>query len=196
MAAMINYCDDELVIEWADDHIDNESQFNKSERVEHLRTAQFRDYVAGCRFGTWYCLRLMKSVLTDDGYCTSFNVKSQEEIFNMDTIQRDYPYVNMGRRNPHAERELSRWLKRIKKEKTHSGEKFALSLLLNVHRRYLNSFCQGMTKGFKVHLHSPDEMPRLGNHFFRVPLQNPVLVELKPNVTITSDGLKGYNPQR
>lgn len=50
-------------------------------------------------------------------------------------------------------------------------------------------FCQ-------ILLHHPAEIPRVGSQFFRAPLNQEIVVSVKPDMMTTSPGLKTYDPHR
>ena len=54
----------------------------------------------------------------------------------------------------------------------------------------------GPVQGFKILLHTPGEIPRVSKQYFRVPLNQEVVVSVKPNMITTSEGLVGYAPNR
>lgn len=45
-------------------------------------------------------------------------------------------------------------------------------------------------------MHHPAEVPRVGSQYFRVPLNQEVVVSIKPDMMTTSEGLRGYDPYR
>lgn len=60
----------------------------------------------------------------------------------------------------------------------------------------MNYICRGIEQGFKVMLHTPDEVPRLSNGFFVANLGREISVKVKPKVILTEDTLRGYEPKR
>ena len=56
--------------------------------------------------------------------------------------------------------------------------------------------CRGPVQGFKILLHTPGEIPRVSKQFFRIPLEQEVVVSVKPNMITTSEGLADYSPDR
>lgn len=56
--------------------------------------------------------------------------------------------------------------------------------------------CRGPIVGFKVLLHSPDELPQISKHYFRVPMGIETRVVVKPNVMDISETLKSYSPEK
>lgn len=77
-----------------------------------------------------------------------------------------------------------------------TGPANGLSLLLYLDENDLDFLCQGPVQGFKVVLHAPDQIPQPSKDFFRVPLEQQVLVLVKPNMLETSKELQNYLPSR
>ena len=77
-----------------------------------------------------------------------------------------------------------------------AGAKAGLTVLLKAFDQDLDYVCRGPVQGFKVLLHPPDEVPRVSMQFFRVPLDQEVIVAIKPDMMTTSSGLKDYDPHR
>lgn len=71
-----------------------------------------------------------------------------------------------------------------------------LYVLLKLNENDIDFVCRGQVQGFKVILHSPNELPRVSTNYFRVPLQQEVLVNVIPNIMTTSQALDGYKPER
>lgn len=47
--------------------------------------------------------------------------------------------------------------------------------------------------GFKVFLHSPDELPQMSKHFIRIPINEENMLLVKPNVMVTAKHLSRYD---
>jgi acid-sensing ion channel, other len=45
-------------------------------------------------------------------------------------------------------------------------------------------------------LHTPGEMPQVSKQYYQVPLNQQVLVAIKPQMMTTSEGLRHYSPNR
>lgn len=48
----------------------------------------------------------------------------------------------------------------------------------------------------QILLHHPAEIPRVGSQFFRAPLNQEIVVSVKPDMMTTSTGLRSYDPHR
>lgn len=76
------------------------------------------------------------------------------------------------------------------------GAKAGFNIVLKLTQPDLDYVCRGPVQGFKILLHTPDEIPRVSKHYFRVPLRSEVVVSVKPNMITTSEGLADYAPER
>lgn len=76
------------------------------------------------------------------------------------------------------------------------GERGGLIIVLQLDSSDLDYICRGPVQGFKVILHTPAEVPMASKHYFRVPLNQEVIVNVKPDIITTSSGLKDYHPNR
>jgi acid-sensing ion channel, other len=77
-----------------------------------------------------------------------------------------------------------------------SGARAGFNIVLKLTEPDLDYMCRGPVQGFKILLHTPGEIPRVSTQYFRVPLQQEVVVSVKPNMMTTSEGLAGYAPER
>lgn len=77
-----------------------------------------------------------------------------------------------------------------------AGASAGMFLLLRAYEQDLDYVCRGPVQGFKVLLHHPAEIPRVGTQYFRAPLNQEVVVSVKPDMMTTSPNLKDYDPHR
>lgn len=75
-----------------------------------------------------------------------------------------------------------------------AGARIGLFALLGLHDEDLDYVCRGPIQGFKILLHTPGEVPQVSKHYFRVPLNQEVLVSIQPQMITTSEGLRDYDP--
>lgn len=68
-----------------------------------------------------------------------------------------------------------------------------LNVMLGIEVDKSNEFCSELAHGFRVSLHTPDEIPRLPDDFIFVPIEQDVYISVKPNMIATSIGLYGYS---
>lgn len=67
-------------------------------------------------------------------------------------------------------------------------------MYLNLLEENFEFYCR-LTNGFKVQLHAPNEAPQMNTNYFRVPIDQHVLVSIKPNMIITSPRLRSLTPE-
>lgn len=77
-----------------------------------------------------------------------------------------------------------------------AGAGSGLSIILQINNTYVDYLCTGFVSGFKVLLHLPGEIPQVSKYFFRVPLQNEVIVMVKPNMMTTNKELIKYKSDK
>ncbi|KAK9709693.1 Amiloride-sensitive sodium channel [Popillia japonica] len=134
------------------------------------------------------CVTLFNPILTEEGICYTFNMLDRDEIFTNEVYHnKDFQKVNEDSKGWNLENgyEDSEDLYSFPKRAMTAGAKAGLTILI-----------KGPVQGFKVSLHNPGEIPRVGNQFFRAPLNQEIIVAIKPDMITTSSGLKDYDPHR
>lgn len=76
------------------------------------------------------------------------------------------------------------------------GARVGMYVVMFLFQQHLEYICRGPVQGFKILLHTPGEVPQVSKHYFRIPLEQEVLVAVKPNMITTSEGLRHYEPNR
>lgn len=145
------------------------------------------------------CSEILTPVLTEEGMCLSFNSLNAAEILRKENLHSDYKYLHHDVPGQHwdIERGYSPEASQTYPLRVLSaGARAGLAILLPMYKYDLDYICRGPVQGFKIHLHSPGELPRVSKQYFRVPLNQEVIVAVKPNMMTTSEGLRGYNPNR
>ncbi|KAK4874086.1 hypothetical protein RN001_013446 [Aquatica leii] len=142
------------------------------------------------------CSDLFTPVLTEEGICFTFNMLDREELFTDDVFhggnfsQHGIKTENWSLEHGYGD-DLG--LDTFPRRAVASGQKACLSLLMNLYEPDLDYLCKGAVQGFKILLHSPTETPRVSQQYFRAPLNQEVVVAIKPDMITTSDGLRTYN---
>ncbi|KAK3911814.1 Pickpocket protein 28 [Frankliniella fusca] len=140
---------------------------------------------------------LFTPFMSDEGLCYTFNMLSNQELFTPLAVQYDETqsresqgwnledgYPNNASLNTFPRRALGQ------------GAKSGLFILLRAYTQDCDYLCRGPVQGFKVLLHNPAEIPRIGQQYFRAPLNQEVVVVVKPSMMTTSEGLREYEPSR
>ena len=77
-----------------------------------------------------------------------------------------------------------------------SGESAGLYVKFKSHKKDVDYICKGPVQGFTIILHTPGEVSRTSKKYFRVPVNQEVIVSVKPQMIITDEELSGHAPER
>jgi amiloride-sensitive sodium channel len=153
--------------------------------IELLRDVSIpqNDVVLFCKFHNNLidCSKLFKEVITDEGICYSMNLLNASEIFTQNEHRSEDSksesmwdlkngYKDKKEFDVFPKRALSNYL-------------FGLNVVLSLKTSDLDFMCKGPVQGFKVKIHSPNDFPQISEGFLRVPLNEEVIVGLKPEIT-------------
>ncbi|XP_017463143.1 PREDICTED: pickpocket protein 28-like [Rhagoletis zephyria] len=168
----------------------------------------FSRYFFYCKWFSHFgeCDELFTRSYTEEGICYTFNGLNATDLYRENTFQ----YQRMGFQNFSKNIILKRPLKwslqdgyaidsGIKSYPARvlgAGARAGLFIALQSFRSEVDYACRGPIQGFKVLLHSPDDVPLVSNQFVRIPMGKEVLIAVKPNMITTSSGIADYIPQR
>jgi acid-sensing ion channel, other len=141
------------------------------------------------------CKEIFTQILTDQGFCFTFNLLKYQEVFSEDKIHKDFDYVqernsswtlNSGYTND----DLNSFPWPI------ISQQFdALRIILMTTDTDADYVCQGSLQGFKVYFHQPNEFPKtFGKHVF-VPLEQEATIGVEATMAIASADLLRYKPE-
>lgn len=140
------------------------------------------------------CTELFTEILTDQGFCYTFNLLNQSEIFKQDQIQKDFefserPSASWSLQDGYTSNDLDVYPWPI------ISQQFdALRIILKATDTDTDFICQGSLQGFKIFFHSPDEFPNtIGKHLF-VPLEQDATLTMKATTTKASADLLKFKP--
>lgn len=146
------------------------------------------------------CSDLFSPILTEEGLCYTFNTLGPDEMFRLNNLHKNYPYLEHDKRAESWSLEEGYMAGTPIETYPHRGAgygvKSGLTFLLKAKKIDLDYLCRGPVQGFKILLHNPAELPRLSQQYFRSPLSQEVVVAVKPKMMTTSYGLKPYEPTR
>ncbi|XP_044272487.1 pickpocket protein 28-like [Tribolium madens] len=173
------------------------------ETIEYLMSIAppFEEVFFGCKWTSLNetCSNFFSPMLTEDGMCFTFNMLDRSELFtNAVYLHGDY----MGHDKRSEGWSLENGYPKTTGKDTFprramsAGSKAGLFLLLRAYEQDLDYVCRGPVQGFKVLLHHPAEVPRVGTQYFRAPLNQEIVVAVKPDMMTTSQGLRNYDPHR
>lgn len=147
------------------------------------------------------CELLFRQIITDAGLCYTFNQMSTNEIFNMDLMADDFPKVDGFQVSYWHLKDFtingSQELRNLSYpyQMRNSGKGLELRMLVPItDHDYL---CSDLLEGFKIQIHSAEEMPRLKKHFYHIPFDHDVRIAVRPNLMVTSPSLiKNYSQKQ
>lgn len=99
-------------------------------------------------------------------------------------MENGYNNSNKNHRNAYPYRAIS------------AGKRAGIFVVVRRNVTDLEYLCRGPVQDFKFLLHTPGEMPRISEHFYRLPLGEEVLMSIEPQMITTSDDLRHYTPQQ
>lgn len=74
-----------------------------------------------------------------------------------------------------------------------SGSRDVFGVVLGTSVDDSDQVCSELTPGFRLSLHSPDELPRQPDDFIFISIEQEIYMSIKPNVIMTSNELRKYS---
>lgn len=169
--------------------------FNVTKLLKEM-SVKFEDTIKSCKFGDHYvnCSHYFATVLTTEGFCYTFNMISSYQIYKPE-VSRDLFCQN--ELNYHSDWNIDHGYLDQKYESYPfrafgAGIYSGLSLNLALNESDFDYWCTNGFQGFKVLIHSPADIPRIGKSYFYIPLNSDAVISLDPNVMSASSGLQQY----
>jgi amiloride-sensitive sodium channel len=142
-------------------------------------------------------------VMTDVGYCTSFNLLEFLEIFNYDSLERTFRESGM-RYEDSMDGKLENWSPATGYTDEFSFKTFPLrlevsdantgfQLRLSLDEKDLKVAFESGTEGYKILIHPPTDWPYMSKKFIQISHNQKYTIVLKPQIITTSPTLKSYN---
>ncbi|XP_075167592.1 pickpocket protein 28-like [Haematobia irritans] len=156
-------------------------------------------YLYGCK---WFgndapCDEIFSRVYTDEGICYTFNSFNAKDMYR-DVVVRSKHESNQTQAKWSLEEgyEVGSNLNTYPARVLSAGSAVGLSLFLENFMEEADYTCNGPTQGFKVLLHSPDDVPSVSKHFLRITMDKEVMIAVKPNMITTTPNLAAYDPAK
>ncbi|XP_005176880.1 pickpocket protein 11-like [Musca domestica] len=168
----------------------------------------FRKYCFSCG---WFgvettCDRFFMKVYTDEGICFTFNSLKATDLYREDTYQHQESLSNSELNISMFNQSLT-WsleqgfttdgvLNTYPARVLGSGTMAGFLTVLQNFAREVDYSCRYVADGFKVLLHSPDDVPSLAKHFVHISMDKDVMIAVKPKMITTSSGIAEYPPHK
>lgn len=139
---------------------------------------------------------LFSTTLTEEGVCYTFNGLAAEDLL---TVKMDTDLLG-NVRSPHwtldsgysSKANLTSYPYRS----IGPGALAGLSIMLISQEKNLEYMCNGPVQGYKVLLHSPADYPQMTNRYIHIPLDEEVMIAVKPQMIQNSRTLEYYPPKK
>lgn len=149
------------------------------------------------------CEKLLIPTLTDSGYCYTFNQMSSSDIYNTDKLADDFPKINgfhasveqLTDYTGSGNTKLLNLTYPYQIGRSSKGLEIRMQMPKNVSEK--NLLCSSLFEGFKIQIHSGDEIPQMQERFYHIPFDHDVRISVRPNIMVTSPNLiKNYNQKQ
>lgn len=138
------------------------------------------------------CGTIFTRTLTDTGLCYTFNQMNSSDIYNVDLLADDFPKVNgfhfsYNYLNLNGTQELRSLSHPYHIE--NSGRGLELRIKLPKAKNESDYMCSEVLAGFRIQIHSGEEVPLLKKHFYHIPFDHDVRIVVHPNLMKTTSSL-------
>ncbi|XP_058829261.1 pickpocket protein 28-like [Topomyia yanbarensis] len=167
-----------------------------------IMTIPFRETTSLCmwRFKFVPCSSMLGETLVDDGICYTFNALAPNETYRTQNISPDFLSLASAAAPSDWTREngyrRNAGLNAYPHRPFSAGLISGLIVALSVRKIDQEFACQGPYTGYKFSVHAPDEIALTEDQFFRLNTLNAVILNLRPEVIITSKHSKSLSPEK
>ncbi|GBP43274.1 Pickpocket protein 28 [Eumeta japonica] len=144
------------------------------------------------------CSDMFQKLITFHGVCYNFNGLSSKDVFDEESIQREYLYTYTTKSIRSWSQETGYELKMddtdMYPRRGHQNSALPdleLELLESIQRQ--DQLCIGEKRGFKIILHHPSDSPR-AKPFYHIQGGQEAALSISFHMITTSDKLKSYSP--
>lgn len=180
-------------------------------RIIREMSAPLNKQIMNCK---WFgitdesCEDLLTETYTEDGLCYTFNGFNGTDIYRENTIQYEQgleSFVNAsstGRINRTLTWSLYQGYPENEPLKTYPARVVSASTRAAFEAYQLidtsqpDYTCSGVTQGFKMMIHTPDDVPSQSRGFVRISPNNDITITIKPIMVTTSDGIAQYPAEK
>ncbi|RZC33873.1 ASC domain containing protein [Asbolus verrucosus] len=188
---------------------DHHPQFNDTQKEAFPEEFyDFMDYVKpefqlACSHSSFHtdCSDLFIPVITEEGVCYSYNILRKNDIFRENVVHYIDSYHNVNLSMSSGWSIEGGYRKNVGVSVYPfraflSGAKHGLNLKIFTSNENLDYACKGPVQGHRVLLHAPMTLPRPGQNYFRIPLDQNIIASVQPVVITTSKAIAKYHIKR
>ncbi|KAI8118089.1 Pickpocket protein 28 [Lucilia cuprina] len=211
-AATLQICESDVIDRFAS-HIPKDMHVDVAQALVEMALAP-NTTLPFCKWNGrfYFCDKLFKYVMTDEGVCYQFNGLQAEDIY------RDPGFISYSDKtlidyNNYFDEELPRFNNISGNWSLDDGyvnqgfnaypQRTVLSSARNGLFAFMIGFehnfdytCRTFKQGYKVFLNSPESVPLTTGNYILVPHDEEVLVSIIPQYVISTDNLHGFGPEK
>uniref|UniRef100_A0A1I8Q4T2 Uncharacterized protein n=1 Tax=Stomoxys calcitrans TaxID=35570 RepID=A0A1I8Q4T2_STOCA len=171
------------------------------------------DFNNYCYSAVWFgieetCDKLFTRTYTEDGACFTFNGLRTQDLYRENTFQYQKSLNSSAPQTLDVIKNLSlSWsleegykaqgvLETYPARVLGSGSTAGCLLTLRGFTNEIDYSCRFVADGFKVLLHSPDDVPNMRKHFVHISMNKDIMIAVKPKMITTSAGIAEYTPKK
>ncbi|XP_061393667.1 pickpocket protein 28-like [Musca vetustissima] len=157
------------------------------------------------------CIQYFRKTYTEEGLCFTFNGLNSQDLYREDTVQyQDMQQMEMNTNNfsgGFLGRKLTWSLEEGYTAGTElgtsyparvlsSGTKAGVTAILLDNKTNIDYGCREASQGYKLLLHSPDDVPQVSKHFLHIPMNEETTIAVLPSMMTTSKAIAKYSPEK
>lgn len=140
---------------------------------------------------------LFKPVITEEGLCYTFNMLDESDLYKKSTVAdirlpKGLPKSNWTSYGYDKSESASAYPARV----LGAGLNAGILIDLRMRSKDVDYSCKRGISGFRLMLHTPDEVPQAGTHFYQIPFGFKTSMSIHPRVMSTSTNLAHYTPEK
>uniref|UniRef100_A0A1I8NR71 Uncharacterized protein n=1 Tax=Stomoxys calcitrans TaxID=35570 RepID=A0A1I8NR71_STOCA len=164
----------------------------------------FPDFNKYCYNALWLgeeakCDQFFTRTHTEEGVCFTFNGLQAHDLYRENTVQYEMSLnssnhsLSWSLETGYAPDDL---LYTYPARVLGSGAMAGFAPTLQSFAKEVDYSCRYVADGFKVLLHSPDDVPTMSKHFVHVSMNKDMMIAVKPKMITTSAGIADYKPHK
>ncbi|XP_021706490.1 pickpocket protein 28 [Aedes aegypti] len=146
------------------------------------------------------CEQILSPIMTDSGLCYTFNQFPTDQLLRKENLNSESflsnTIIRIANWNMESGYAKNAGIDSYPFRPIAHGYRSGLSIVMKTRKIDKEYLCEGPNKGFQISVHPPDEYRAMSNRYFRLPLQQALLLTVKPQLTTISPDLKKHDHTR